>query len=93
MSLTKRTFLVRSMPLRVNFALFYEKGQSILEALRNSGTEVESSCEAGTCGTCRTRYLTGSPDHQDFVLSTDEQEEFLMVCVSRSKSPRLVLDL
>jgi ferredoxin-NADP reductase len=67
--------------------------QTILESLRAAGIDVDSSCEAGTCGACKTRYLDGEPDHQDFVLSCAEQEEYLMVCVSRSKSTRLKLDL
>ena len=32
---------------------------SILEALRARGHQVPSSCESGTCGTCRTRLLGG----------------------------------
>ncbi|MDB5797635.1 MAG: ferredoxin [Paucimonas sp.] len=70
-----------------------KKDESILAALRAAGMEVESSCEAGTCGTCMTRYLDGEPEHQDFVLGTDEQAEYIMLCVSRCKTPRLVLDL
>jgi ferredoxin-NADP reductase len=67
--------------------------QTILEALRAAGLSIDSSCEAGTCGACKTRYLDGEPDHQDFVLSTAEQQEYLMVCVSRSNSSRIKLDL
>ncbi len=67
--------------------------QSILHALRAAGIEVDSSCESGTCGTCQTAYLSGTPDHQDFVLDIDEQDRFLMLCVSRCKSRRIVLDL
>ncbi len=66
---------------------------SILEAIRRSGVEVPSSCESGTCGTCRTRLLEGSADHRDFVLDEDEQQREIMICVSRALSPRLVLDL
>jgi phthalate 4,5-dioxygenase reductase subunit len=60
------------------------RGQSMLQALRDHGLDMASSCEAGTCGTCRTRYLAGAPDHQDFVLEPAEQEEFVMPCVSRA---------
>ena len=42
--------------------------QSILEALREHGLDVPSSCESGTCGTCRTRLLGGVADHRDLVL-------------------------
>jgi vanillate O-demethylase ferredoxin subunit len=67
--------------------------QTILEALRAADISIDSSCEAGTCGACKTRYIGGEPDHQDFVLSSGEQQEYLMVCVSRAKSARLKLDL
>jgi phthalate 4,5-dioxygenase reductase subunit len=68
-------------------------GVSILEALRRTGLEVPSSCESGTCGTCRTRLLEGEGDHRDYVLGEDEQRDTIMICVSRARSPRLVLDL
>ncbi|MDB5841065.1 MAG: iron-sulfur protein [Herminiimonas sp.] len=67
--------------------------QTMLEALRAHGVDLDSSCEAGTCGTCMTRYCEGEPDHQDYILGAEEQQEFLMVCVSRSKSRRIKLDL
>jgi ferredoxin-NADP reductase len=70
-------------------------GQSVLSALRAAGVEVLSSCEEGTCGTCETGVLSGVPDHRDTVLTAAEQAacDLMMVCVSRSRSPRLVLDL
>jgi ferredoxin-NADP reductase len=69
------------------------RDQSMLEALRAAGMDIDSSCEAGTCGTCRTRYLAGIPDHRDFVLGTEELKEYLMPCISRCKTERIVLDL
>lgn len=69
------------------------KGVSILEAIRRSGVPVPSSCESGTCGTCRTRLLEGTADHRDFVLGEDEQQDEIMICVSRAVSKGLVLDL
>jgi phthalate 4,5-dioxygenase reductase subunit len=68
-------------------------GVTILEALRRAGLRVESSCESGTCGTCKTKLIAGEPDHRDLVLMPDEQGSFIMVCVSRSRSDELVLDL
>lgn len=69
--------------------------QSILEALRASGKRVTSSCESGTCGSCRTGLLGGEVEHRDMVLSDDEKLCNIMVCVSRAKSAHaeLVLDL
>lgn len=68
-------------------------GQSILAALRESGIETPSSCEAGTCGACRTTLCSGEADHRDFVLDDDEHDSAIMICVSRAKSDELVLDL
>jgi ferredoxin-NADP reductase len=70
-------------------------GTSIIDALDEQGVSVLSSCLEGVCGTCETRVLEGIPDHRDSLLSEDEREanEYMMVCVSRSKSDRLVLDL
>lgn len=67
--------------------------QSILEALRGAGIRVTSSCESGTCGSCRTTLLSGEAEHRDMVLSDEEKENHIMVCVSRAKSAELVLDL
>jgi len=66
--------------------------QSILEALRAHGLEAPSSCESGTCGTCRTRLLDGVADHRDLVLSEAEHADTIMICVSRARSPELVID-
>lgn len=68
-------------------------GKSILEAMREHGCDAPSSCESGTCGTCRTTLLEGQADHRDMVLMNDEMETQIMICVSRAKSDRLVLDL
>jgi vanillate O-demethylase ferredoxin subunit len=68
------------------------EGQSILSVLTVCGMTLDSSCEAGICGTCQTRYLSGHPDHRDYVLTDDERGEFIMICVSRAAG-KLVLDL
>jgi phthalate 4,5-dioxygenase reductase component len=68
-------------------------GVSILDTLRKNGHLLASSCESGTCGTCRTRFTKGEPDHRDLVLSDKEKKGEIMICVSRSKSPTLTLDL
>jgi phthalate 4,5-dioxygenase reductase subunit len=68
-------------------------GQTILGALREHGLVVSSSCESGTCGTCRTGLLAGEADHRDMVLMPEEMASQIMICVSRAKSAELVLDL
>lgn len=69
------------------------EGASLLETLEENGLGVPSSCRAGTCGTCRVRYLEGRPVHHDYVLSEAEQSEFIMVCVGECGPSPLVLDL
>jgi phthalate 4,5-dioxygenase reductase component len=68
-------------------------GVSILEAMRSRGHDAPSSCESGTCGTCRTRLVSGVADHRDFVLMDDEKDTNVMLCVSRALTPELVIDL
>jgi ferredoxin-NADP reductase len=69
--------------------------RSILDVVEESGVQVLSSCQEGTCGTCETEVLSGVPDHRDSVLTDEEQAagDTMMICVSRSCSARLVLDL
>ena len=67
--------------------------QTALEALQAHGCRVASSCEAGSCGSCRTSYLAGDVEHRDLVLGEDEKAAQIMVCVSRARGGELVLDL
>ena len=66
--------------------------KTILEVLRENGLEVPSSCETGTCGTCRTKYLSGEADHRDLVLAEHEKADTIMICVSRAKTDEMTLD-
>ncbi|MFF6977934.1 PDR/VanB family oxidoreductase [Streptomyces sp. NPDC008343] len=70
-------------------------GVSVLDTVRAAGIEVLFSCTEGTCGTCETDVLDGTPEHRDAVLTREEQEsgETMMICVSRCRGKRLVLDL
>ncbi len=78
-----------------NLTLTVAPTQSILQALQDAGVEVPYSCSEGVCGTCMTQVIEGEPEHWDMYLTPEEQEQgdCMMVCISRSKSPRLVLDL
>ncbi len=67
--------------------------KSILEALRDAGVSTTSSCESGTCGTCKCRLVSGDVDHRDMVLMDEEKPNHIMICVSRAASGGLVLDL
>ncbi|MDI2130852.1 PDR/VanB family oxidoreductase [Yinghuangia seranimata] len=57
---------------------------TLLDALRAQDIEVPSSCESGTCGTCRLRLLAGEPEHRDLVLTDAERGAFVIPCVSRA---------
>lgn len=78
-----------------NITLTVAPDQSILKALQDAGVDIPFSCSEGICGTCQTKVLEGEPDHWDMYLTPEEQEkgDTIMVCISRCKSPRLVLDL
>jgi len=69
--------------------------QSIYEAVEEAGVDVLGSCMEGVCGTCECEVIEGEPDHRDSVLSEAERAkgDLIMVCVSRSRSERLVLDI
>lgn len=71
------------------------EGVNILEEVRNVLPDQPFSCEEGYCGECETRVLEGEPDHRDDYLTPDEQEtsDVMMICVSRCKGRKLVLDL
>lgn len=70
-------------------------GQTIVQALAGIGIKVDVSCEQGICGTCLCDVLEGTPDHRDSFLTDEERadNDQIMLCCSRAKSPRLVLDL
>ncbi|AGS35362.1 ferredoxin [Corynebacterium maris DSM 45190] len=69
--------------------------KSILQTLADADVPVISSCQEGTCGTCETPVLEGEVDHRCRVLDEEEREanESMMICVSRAKCSRLVLDM
>jgi len=69
--------------------------RTLLQVLRGHGLDIHSACEEGVCGTCETRLVRGEAEHRDALLSEREKalNRSMMVCVSRAKSPRLVLDL
>lgn len=67
----------------------------MLDAIRDAGVPLPSSCEEGTCGTCEIGVIEGEVDHRYSIMTEDEQEanETMFVCESRAKCPRLVLDV
>ncbi|MFE2998721.1 PDR/VanB family oxidoreductase [Nocardia sp. NPDC059246] len=80
---------------RSGLGITVSPGQSVLEAVQQAGVGVLSSCGQGVCGTCETTVLAGEPDHRDSILDDSEREagNCMFICVSRSRSDRLTLDL
>ncbi len=69
--------------------------ESLLEALERSGVDAPCLCRGGACGVCVTPVLEGDPDHRDHCLSPAERAggRLILPCVSRARSPQIVLDL
>ncbi len=79
---------------RSGITLEVDDGDSILELVEAAGVPITTSCYEGICGSCKARVLEGVPDHRDSVLKAPDKEAGDMIlCVSRSRTPRLVLDL
>ncbi|MFF3573914.1 PDR/VanB family oxidoreductase [Nocardia jiangxiensis] len=69
--------------------------QSLLEVVRGIRDDIDFSCQEGYCGSCETKVLEGQPDHRGTMMTPEEHDEdgTMLICVGRSCSPRLVLDL
>jgi ferredoxin-NADP reductase len=80
---------------RTGITVTVPEDRSILDVVLDAGVNALSSCQEGVCGTCETPVVEGSPDHRDSLLTDEEKAEgdYMMICVSRSHSARLVLDL
>ncbi|MEE9100270.1 2Fe-2S iron-sulfur cluster-binding protein [Pseudomonas sp. QE6] len=73
-----------------------EEGMTIIQAIENvKAAKVECLCREGVCGTCETAILEGEVEHFDQYLSDDEKasQQTMMLCVSRARGERLVIDL
>ena len=80
---------------RSGLSLTVAPDRSVLQTVEEAGIQVLYSCTEGTCGTCETDIVEGEADHRDSVLTAEEQaaNETMMICVSRCRGRRLVLDL
>lgn len=69
--------------------------RSILDVVLEAGVDVLHDCEEGICGSCETAVVSGTPNHRDHVLTDRERQDgdCMMICVSRSSCPVLVLEL
>ncbi|MCZ0210026.1 PDR/VanB family oxidoreductase [Streptomyces achromogenes] len=68
-------------------------GSSVLAAVRRELPGTAYSCEQGFCGTCQQRVLEGEVEHRDELLTDAERHDSMLICVSRARGDRLVLDM
>ncbi|MER6027858.1 PDR/VanB family oxidoreductase [Streptomyces sp. NPDC001851] len=78
---------------RTGRTLTVPAGSTVLQAVRRELPDTAYSCEQGFCGTCQQRVLEGEIDHRDELLTDDERADSMLICVSRSRGDRLVLDM
>ncbi len=78
---------------RSNITISVGADESLLEAIETAGLTPPSLCRGGACGVCETALLDGVPDHRDHYLSDTQRacNSAIMPCVSRAKTPELVL--
>ncbi|MFD9463845.1 PDR/VanB family oxidoreductase [Streptomyces sp. NPDC060027] len=68
-------------------------GSSVLTAVRAELPDTLYSCEQGFCGTCQQRVLEGEIEHRDELLTDAERDDSMLICVSRTRGGRIVLDM
>ncbi|MFF2362713.1 PDR/VanB family oxidoreductase [Streptomyces sp. NPDC058122] len=68
-------------------------GTTVLAAVRAELPGTLYSCEQGFCGTCRQRVLEGEIEHRDELLTDAERDDSMLICVSRTRGGRIVLDM
>lgn len=81
---------------RSGFSLEVPEDMSIIQAIEaDKRLQIDCLCRNGVCGTCETVILEGEAEHRDQYLDDEEQasQKTMMICVSRAKGKRLVLDL
>ncbi|MEU8955651.1 PDR/VanB family oxidoreductase [Streptomyces sp. NPDC048518] len=66
---------------------------TVLAAVRAALPDTAYSCEQGFCGTCQQRVVEGEIDHRDELLTDGERAGSMLICVSRVRGERLVLDM
>ena len=69
--------------------------KTIIEALEDAGLDPLYDCQRGDCGICQCDVIEGEPDHRDVILTDDEKASntVMQICVSRAKTPKLVIDI
>jgi ferredoxin-nitrite reductase len=72
-----------------------DSSKSLLAIATEAGIAIDSSCQAGSCGTCKQPLMEGKvtySEHEPVALSDAEQEKFVLTC-SAHPIGRVVLDV
>ncbi|GHF35892.1 reductive dehalogenase [Seohaeicola zhoushanensis] len=98
-------FSVPEVPDYVNhpFTLALTDGRSFevpadrtaTDVLTANGVHIDVKCSDGLCGVCRCKLVSGAVEHRDFVLSTAQRRDWVILCQSRAADPggEIVVDL
>ena len=91
----EQRFRVEVVLQRSGLTFIVPPEKSILQVLIDEGIDPMYDCQRGECGICQVAVLEGEPDHRDHILSESERagNKVMQICVSRAKTPRLVIDL
>ncbi|MFW6053055.1 MAG: 2Fe-2S iron-sulfur cluster-binding protein [Desulfosalsimonas sp.] len=82
------------MTFKVEFAASKKTAQwdgsheSLLELAEENGIKIETECEAGICGTCKTRLISGEVDMEvdDGLEDEDRDQNMVLPCVAVPKT-------
>jgi ferredoxin-NADP reductase len=74
---------------RSNRVLSVPANRSTLGVMLDHDPTTSYSCQQGFCGTCKVKVLAGQVDHRGRTAVGDDE---MVVCVSRAKGDRLVID-
>jgi ferredoxin len=74
---------------RSNRLLKVPANRSALDVMLDRDPTTPYSCQQGYCGTCKVKVLAGQVDHRGRTVVGDDE---MLVCMSRAKGDRLVID-
>jgi ferredoxin len=74
---------------RSKLLLSVPANRSALDVMLDQDPTTAYSCQQGYCGTCKVKVLAGQVDHRSRAVVSDDE---MLVCVSRAKDDRLVID-
>ena len=86
--------VVNGVPFELELArskrlLSVPANRSALAVMLDSDPTTPHSCQQGYCGTCKVKVLAGQVDHRGRTVVGDDE---MLVCVSRAKGNRVVID-